>query len=197
MAQIPFNIILLLAQFLYNVFSYSIVSINDVRITNSRHFFIQKTRPAIASFTLLELVLVLVLVSILAVTTIPKFFDALSFTANNYFTVVLNSIRYAQKLAIASGCDVQIQATNNSITLLRRNACRTGDFNQIIAEPITGQAFIKYAPTGVQLANLGFPIYFTRSGKAYNNSAQLLNATLIVANRTITIVAETGLVYEP
>lgn len=162
-----------------------------------RHFFADKHPNISAGFTLIELVLVMVIVGILAIMAMPKFFDALSFTSRNYFEETLNSIRYAQKLAVVTGCDVQVNTNTNRLELLMRSGCRTGNFTTAVRDPITGGNFVKVAPTGVNITSLDMPIYFDRGGKAHRSSGQIADTTLIVAARTIVIVATTGFVYEP
>jgi MSHA pilin protein MshC len=179
------------------VFLYSLIKLNDVRETKlSHHFFSKKFSNKTNGFSLIELILILIIISILSITALPKFFNVLSFSSQTYFDEVLNSIRYAQKLAVVMGCDVQVATTSNSLTLLARDACRTGNFNTMIHDPITGKDFVKIAPTDVNIASLDMPIYFDRIGRAHKTTGQVTNANLIVASRGITIIAETGFVYE-
>ncbi len=178
------------------MFLYSLVSIHDVGVAkHSHHLFWQNKKQA--GFSLIELVLVMLIIGILSIAAIPKFFDALSFSSGNYFDEVLNSIRYAQKLAVVMGCDVQIATTTNSLALTSRSSCRAGNFTMTIQDPITKGSFVRLAPANVTITSLDMPIYFDRLGRAHNSAGQVVNASLIVANRTITIVAETGFVYEP
>jgi len=148
-------------------------------------------------FTLIELVLVLVIVSILSVTAIPRFFDALNFSARNFYDETLNSFRYAQKIAIVMGCDVQVATTANSVKLLLRSNCRAGNFTLPLQDPGSGQPFIKIAPSNVTITSVDMPIYFDRVGRAHKNAGQLTNSSLVLAGKTISIIAETGFVYEP
>jgi MSHA pilin protein MshC len=165
-------------------------------IQHSHHFFPQNSFKQAKGFTLIELTLIMVIVGILAIMALPRFFDALSFTSKNYFDEALNSIRYAQKLAIVTGCEVQVKTDIDRVELLMRNNCRTGNFTRTIRDPATGGNFVKIAPLGVNITSLDMPIYFDRLGKAHRNSGQVIDTTLIVAARTICIVAETGFVYE-
>lgn len=59
-------------------------------------------------FTLVELVSCIVILGILAAVTAPNFFDNQTFLARGYADEVASSLRYAQRIAIASGCKVQV-----------------------------------------------------------------------------------------
>lgn len=59
-------------------------------------------------FTLIELILVIVIMGVLATFAAPRFVNQSDFDARGFRDELLSSIRYAQKLAIASQCEVQV-----------------------------------------------------------------------------------------
>ncbi len=61
--------------------------------------------------------MVIVLLGTLAATATPKFFNKNSYAERALFDDTLNAARYAQKLAIATGCPVQFSITSNRYTL--------------------------------------------------------------------------------
>lgn len=65
-------------------------------------------RSPVAGFTLVELVLVLILVGIMAFVALPRFADVGAFNQRGAFDEVRSAVRYAQKLAVASGCPVTV-----------------------------------------------------------------------------------------
>jgi MSHA pilin protein MshC len=68
-------------------------------------------------FTLAELVIVLVLVGILAVTAIPRLFDQNSFAARGAKDFLGASLRYAQKSAVAMRRNVCVVVTANAVAI--------------------------------------------------------------------------------
>ena len=176
--------------------SYSLVSIYGVKVAKRSHHFFYRA-SCCRSFTLIELVLIIIIVGITAISVAPKFANVLSFTGNNYFDQTLNSLRYAQKFAVATGCHVQVVTTANSVQLLLRSGCRSGNFTLPVQDPSNGNSFVHLAPSGVSIAGVNMPIYFDRLGRANQMNGNLLNASLMLAGRTINIIAQTGFVYAP
>lgn len=77
-------------------------------------------------FTLVELILVLVVIGILAAVAAPRFFDRNVFDERVYFEEVLSALRYAQKLAVASGCRIRIHLDNSGYRLTYAEKCGDG-----------------------------------------------------------------------
>lgn len=67
-------------------------------------------------FTLIELIIVMVLAGILSAYAASRL-NLLSFRQTGYFQQALAAIRHAQKLAIASGCEVDVDITATSCEL--------------------------------------------------------------------------------
>ena len=76
-----------------------------------------RSRSSAQGVTLIELIVVLLLIGILSAYVASRFFSTSSFDQAGFTQQSLSSIRYAQKLAIASGCDVRLTFTATSITL--------------------------------------------------------------------------------
>ncbi|MDZ7829085.1 MAG: type II secretion system protein [Halofilum sp. (in: g-proteobacteria)] len=64
-------------------------------------------------FTIIELITVLVMVGALAVFVVPRL-DPEGFDRYGFRQEVLSAARYAQKTAMASGCDVQLAVSTGS-----------------------------------------------------------------------------------
>lgn len=111
-------------------------------------------------FTLVELVVVLVIIGALAVVTAPVYFTRQTFEARGFFEETLASVRYAQKLAVASGCTVRVEITATGYSLWRAAGgppgCNAGPFTTAVADPTGQPAFTRSAPSGVTLGALDF-----------------------------------------
>jgi MSHA pilin protein MshC len=147
-------------------------------------------------YTLVELIIVIIIIGIMAVSVMPRLFTLDAYNVAAYNNEVLNSIRYAQKIAIGTGCDVQVSHTSNSLTINMRQGCTAGAFNVNVRDPATNaNSYVKQAPSGVLLSSSGFPIRFDRIGRAYNSSSQVVNLQLQVGSKIIKIIGETGYAY--
>lgn len=65
-------------------------------------------------FTLVELLMVIVIIGILAAVVGPRFFDRQQFDQRMFYEESLSAVRYAQKLALASGCLTQVSLSQAS-----------------------------------------------------------------------------------
>lgn len=147
-------------------------------------------------FTLIELALIIVVLGILASTALPRFFDLSGYQQRGFFDDTLNAIRYAQKLAIATGCNVQFSVTGNQFTLKRpsasdRSLCTSttaSDFNQSVSRPGSGESSYQGSQAGISVSNI--TLYFNAQGTA---SA---DATIALAGRQISVIRNTGFVYD-
>ncbi|MCX7100170.1 MAG: type II secretion system protein [Methylobacter sp.] len=146
-------------------------------------------------FTLVELVMVIVVLGILSATALPKFFSISSYQQQAFFDDTLSAVRYAQKMAVATGCKVQVSINANAYVLNRpanRSQClsNTAVFSLPVRNPATGDTSYTYSQAGVSLTSNHSTFYFDALGRA---SANVL---LTVAGvKTITVVSETGFVY--
>lgn len=74
-------------------------------------------RPVQAGFTLVELITVLVLVGILAVAALPRFFDQNVFASRGFLDETMAQLRYAQKAAVAQRRDVCVALGGAGVAL--------------------------------------------------------------------------------
>ena len=140
-----------------------------------------------AGFTLVELVVVLVILGLVAAVALPKFFDLEAFRERGAYDELAGAVRYAQKLAVASGCEVQVSVTASGYALQQHvTDCNGGAFTTISNHPISAGTF-----SGVSLSSSPASFVFDALGRS--SSA----ATLSVGGRSFSVVAETGYVDAP
>lgn len=150
------------------------------------------------AFTLVEMIIVIVIISVISIATLPRLFQTERFELAAFHNQALNAIRYAQKVSISMGCEVQVSHTSNSISLNMRDSCTTGSFTTAIDSPgNVGAAYVKTAPSGITITSSGFPIYFDRAGRARNSGGTVANATMQINTKDISVIGESGYAYEP
>ncbi len=88
-----------------------------------------------AGFSLFELLIVIVLLSILSVFALGGLFDQDEFAARGFFDDTVNAVRFAQKLAISTGCEVRVATNASGYQLLQSSTCTASDFTNLVVNP--------------------------------------------------------------
>lgn len=88
-------------------------------------------------FTLIELIAVIVLLSILGVAAMSRLGNFGGIETRAFYDEVVNAVRYAQKLAISTGCAVQVKLTATGYELHQRDtSCTSGPFIRNVMNPV-------------------------------------------------------------
>ena len=146
-----------------------------------------------AGFTLLELAVVIVLIGLLAVVALPRITEG-AFRSTAFAEQVAASLRYAQRLAVATGCDIQVEVSSgsNSYAVRRRGGSSdttcgpsSAAFSVAVPNP-SGGDFAATASGGVQVTQ-GLALYFDAQGLPNPGGG-----TAIVSGRSVIVEAQTG-----
>jgi MSHA pilin protein MshC len=146
---------------------------------------------------MVEAILVIVILGILGALVGPRFFSQVGFSERFFADDALGSLRYAQKLAVATGCQVQVTISGGTYTLNLQNGCSGSTFTTNVQDPGSGApSYTNSAPAGVTFTSTVSPIIMDALGRALNSGGTVTDVTVTVGSRTLSIVGETGFVYE-
>lgn len=139
-------------------------------------------------FTLVELTMVIVIIGILAAVVGPRFFDRRVFDERLFYEESLAAVRYGQKLAVASGCLIQVSLDGSGYRLRRAANCTSGGYTNEVQGPDGQSPFAAPLPNGVSVSANTFPVVFDSLGRP----SAATSATL--GSFTIRVTADTGMV---
>jgi MSHA pilin protein MshC len=136
-----------------------------------------------------ELVVTISIIGLLAAVAIPRFVDQQAFQERGFYDEALSAARYAQKFAVASGCEVRFSVNGGTTYELNQSStCTSGDFTRAVVHPGTRAAtFTGTTPSGVLFMMTPSPVVFDALGRA-------TDVTVTVGARTFQIVGATGFI---
>ncbi len=148
-------------------------------------------------YTLVELVTVIVILGILAAFAVPRFADHQVFEERGFYEEVVAALRYGQKIAVGSGCPVQISIDASGYALTQQtvlaNRCDPGDVSYAVPVLLPdGQAAAGSTPAGI---TLGPVVTYQLDGLGQTDLGGNLNVT--VGALTMTVQAQSGYVLTP
>lgn len=161
----------------------------------------QHQKGSDTGFTFIELVIVIMMLGILGLAIASKFFTPDLYQQRGFYDSVLNTLHYAQKVSVATGCHIEVSLPNaTSITLKQRDGCRSGNFNATVPvyDPVSNaKGYTRTSPSSsVTVSSPNLPLYFDGTGECIQESTGTPgNYTVTVAGQTINIACTTGYAY--
>ena len=153
----------------------------------------------LTGFTLIELVVVIVIAAILAMFVAPRL-DIGFFRKTGFFQQAHAAIRYAQKMAIGSGCNMEVNISAGGCLLRWSNPAALtfcpAD-TQAVPNPATGQNNFCGSSTP-EAAPTGGNFRFDKIGRPMNTANAILTSArdVVIGTRTLRVEAETGFTHE-
>jgi len=151
-----------------------------------------------SAFTLMELIMVMVIVSILAVIAYPKLSSTASYAAFGFRKQLLADIHYLQKLAVSSDCAIQIKinATTNqysafypAATNLATNTCGTSTTYSVVVPKLNSGTYSAVSPPANITFSSNNTFLFDSLGRADTTQSITFNG------KTVNVTAGSGYVY--
>ena len=88
-----------------------------------------------SGFSLVELGTVVLLLGILSVFALSRVGQGDVFEARGYFDDTVTAVRFAQKFAISSGCDVRVVVAAKTYSVRQSSTCTADDFSGFVPNP--------------------------------------------------------------
>jgi len=144
-------------------------------------------------FSLIELIVVIMVMAILAAVAIPRFFGQGEFEGPAFAQELASAARYAQKLAVVSGCPVNLTVSAAGYALYQPQSTTpqcSGVLTMTlpVKHPATGDAFAATVPTGVTVGGSLGTVQFSAAG------IPSAAASYSVAGLTVSIATGSGTV---
>ncbi len=156
-------------------------------------------------FTLMELVLVMVIIGVLAVSAGPRFFSTEVYNERFYAQDVLAALRFARRTAESTNCQVRFRSLTNGFDLTQDASCFSGgasNYTVVVYRPSeSGGAYINSEkPISMNQSATVNTFFFEVDGGVRNGSNNSVDVTINLTGseviRTIQVDGGTGYVRD-
>jgi MSHA pilin protein MshC len=143
--------------------------------------------------TLVELVTVIVILGAVGAIIAPRWFDNQVFEERGYVEDLASAIRHAQRIAIASSCQVQLTVSTNGYSAMQRAALNTCNTAGAWTQPVPRQDGTLLMATAAVVTNPATTFVFERDGTMSAGAP----AVLAVGAFTVTVADNCVVTVQP
>jgi MSHA pilin protein MshC len=147
-------------------------------------------------FTLIELISIVVLLSILGVAAFSRLGNMNEFKSAGFYYDTVSALRYAQKLAISTGCVVEVKISTNRYELYQGDpGCNDTTYTLPVLNPANrSQNYQATAPNGLSFtSSASLPVSIRFTPESMLNTPNT-DTSFTIAGRTLTVFHSSGLV---
>jgi MSHA pilin protein MshC len=148
------------------------------------------------AFTLIELISVVILLSILGVAAFARLGNLNGFESTGFYYDTVTALRYAQKLAVSTGCTVEVTISSNSYQLNQGNPdCGDTNYTLPVVNPANrNQNYQATAPAGITISSTAaLPVSIRFSAESVLETPNT-DTTFTISGRNFTVLNNSGLV---
>ena len=149
-----------------------------------------------SGFSLIELITVIVLLGILSVFAVGRLSSPDQFAVKGFFNDTVNAVRFAQKLAVSTGCDVQVNMTALGYQLRQSSTCTASDFSLVVDNPANRSNLYQNLGSGFSVAPVS-AIVFNARGALATGVDVIYTVSSDGVDYPFTVFGQTGLVNAP
>jgi MSHA pilin protein MshC len=163
-----------------------------------------------SGFSLVELITVILLLGILSVFALGRLSSPDQFAVKGFFDDTVNAVRFAQKLAVSTGCDVQVNMDATGYQLRRSSTCILDDYDTaggvVVDHPANRSNPYQNLATGYFVSPATSIVFNAQgvldsgtsaSGVTYSDDNVTYTVSGAGANFSFTVFGRTGLVNVP